>query len=217
MYVDLFGNETNNDVETNDLKYQFVVNRNTYMMDVIIEDEVVLQSKVIVGRKGRTTPLLSSTIKNIKVNPRWNVPKSIRKDVVRKIQNKKNPISYIEKMGYYFIDNDNIIDPNDIDWKNISSTSFDYTIKQKPGKYNALGEVMFNIDKSTGIQLHGTATPSLFNKEKRTLSSGCIRVERINEIAQIILTNEGKSFNKLLAHTDQWIRLDYPISIKVID
>ncbi len=58
----------------------------------------MLASRVIVGRPDRKTPMMSSALNNVVVNPPWNVPPTLaRKDILPKVRN--NP-GYLEQHGY---------------------------------------------------------------------------------------------------------------------
>jgi len=80
--------------------------------------------------------------------------------------------------------------------KEIRQSPYQYSVRQSSGCDNALGAVVFRFENSYGIYLHDTSQKQLFNKEKRALSHGCIRVENAEELASLILKNDG-SANKI--------------------
>ncbi|WP_109391320.1 L,D-transpeptidase [Proteus cibi] len=156
-------------------------------------NELILDSKVIVGRPDRKTPIMSSALNNVVVNPPWNVPTSMtRKDIVPK--GKADP-SYFSRKGYTIYSgwgNDAYpINPYDIDWQNMSANNFPYRIWQAPGPTNSLGRYKFNMPNSDAIYLHDTPNHSLFSKNMRAISSGCIRVNKASELASILLGDAG--------------------------
>ena len=58
----------------------------------------MLDSRVIVGRPDRKTPMMSSALNNVVVNPPWNVPPTLaRKDILPKV---RNDPGYLESHGY---------------------------------------------------------------------------------------------------------------------
>ncbi|MGU5121493.1 L,D-transpeptidase family protein, partial [Escherichia coli] len=77
----------------------------------------VLASRVIVGRPDRKTPMMSSALNNVVVNPPWNVPPTLaRKDILPKVRN--NP-GYLEQHGYTVMrgwNSKETIDPYRVDW-----------------------------------------------------------------------------------------------------
>lgn len=156
-------------------------------------NELILDSKVIVGRPDRKTPIMSSALNNVVVNPPWNVPTSMtRKDIVPR--GKADP-SYFSRKGYTIYSgwgNDAYpINPYDIDWQNTSAANFPYRIWQAPGPTNSLGRYKFNMPNSEAIYLHDTPNHTLFSKNMRAISSGCIRVNKASELASILLGDAG--------------------------
>lgn len=65
--------------------------------------------------------------------------------------------------------------------------TFNGRLMQPPGPTNPLGPVRIGLLDSDGIFLHGTSSPHLFARQARTLSHGCVRVERVRELAAWML------------------------------
>jgi murein L,D-transpeptidase YcbB/YkuD len=84
------------------------------------------------------------------------------------------------------------VDPSDVDWAKVSARSFAYTVRQEPGPDNALGRVKFMFPNPHFVFLHDTPSKSLFDRAQRTFSSGCIRVERPLELAELLLDDPLK-------------------------
>lgn len=168
------------------------VNIPSYQLYYFRDGNLALQSKVIVGRNDRKTPVMYSKLSNVVVNPPWNVPTSIKnKDLVPKMR--KDP-SYVERNGYEIIDsNGNRVDPYTIDWVTYDNPSknFPYLLRQKAGDDSALGRYKFNMPSSDAIYLHDTPNRGLFNKTHRALSSGCVRVAKSDELATLLLKEAG--------------------------
>lgn len=191
------------------------VNIPSYQLSYYRDGELVLSSRVIVGKDARRTPVMSSKLSNVVVNPPWNAPtRLINEDIIPKVR--RDP-SYIYRNGYTIIDSKgNSIDPYTIDWENMSSTKFPYRLRQAPGD-SALGNYKFNMPSSDAIYLHDTPSRGLFGNAKRALSSGCVRVEKADQLATILLkeagwTNEKKS--SVLASkktTSVGVRSDNPV------
>ncbi|KAE9533323.1 L,D-transpeptidase family protein [Ursidibacter arcticus] len=168
------------------------VNIPSYQLHYFRDGKAVLQSKVIVGRDERRTPVMYSKLSNIVVNPPWNVPTSIKnKDLVPKMR--QDP-SYVERRGYEIIDSKgNKVNPYSIDWAAYDNPrkNFPYHIRQKAGDDSALGRYKFNMPSSDAIYLHDTPNHSLFGKSNRALSSGCVRVAKSDELATLLLKEAG--------------------------
>ncbi|WP_262383620.1 L,D-transpeptidase family protein [Photobacterium lucens] len=178
-----------------------VVNIPSYYMNLWLNGEKVLGSKVIVGRPSRQTPMMGSDIQSVVFNPYWNVPNSImKKDIMPKVRRNR---SYLSRNNYEVIKgwgSAQKISINSIPYHLLSPNSFPYRLRQKPGKRNALGLFKFNFPNSQAIYLHDTSSRSLFKKHERALSSGCIRVEQAKSLAKVLLEYSGSSeqrFNNL--------------------
>ncbi|MBQ0535471.1 L,D-transpeptidase [Providencia huaxiensis] len=170
-----------------------LVNIPGYSLDFYLNDEVILDSKVIVGRADRKTPIMSSALNNVVINPPWSVPTSMaRKDIAPR--GKQDP-SYFSRKGYTVYSgwgaDSYEINPYAIDWDNITPANFPYRIRQAPGPTNSLGRYKFNMPSSDAIYLHDTPNHSLFNRNARAISSGCVRVNKASELASILLGDAG--------------------------
>ncbi|MTC49538.1 L,D-transpeptidase [Providencia alcalifaciens] len=170
-----------------------LVNIPAYTLDFYLNNDIILDSKVIVGRADRKTPIMSSALNNVVINPPWSVPTSLaRKDIAPK--GKMDP-SYFSRKGYTVYSgwgqDAYEIDPYTIDWENITPANFPYRIRQAPGSSNSLGRYKFNMPSSDAIYLHDTPNHSLFNKNARAISSGCVRVNKASELATILLGDAG--------------------------
>jgi murein L,D-transpeptidase YcbB/YkuD len=155
------------------------------------EDGVIWQSRVQVGRPYRRTPVFRSDIKYLVFNPTWTVPPGIlRKDILPAV--KKNP-NYLKERNIKVIDRQgNIINQGTIDWSQYPKKGFPYMLRQDPGPSNALGRVKIMFPNKHLVYLHDTPSRSLFAREDRTFSSGCIRVEKPFELAALLLDNPAK-------------------------
>lgn len=153
----------------------------------------VLASKVIVGRPDRKTPLMSSALNNVVVNPPWNVPPTLaRKDILPKVWNDPG---YLERHNYTVLSgwssNAEVIDPYRVDWGTITPGNLPFRFQQAPGDHNSLGRYKFNMPSSDAIYLHDTPNHNLFQKDVRALSSGCVRVNKASELANMLLQDAG--------------------------
>ncbi|WP_114196151.1 L,D-transpeptidase [Edaphovirga cremea] len=169
-----------------------MVNIPNYSLVYHLNGVEVLSSRVIVGRPSRKTPLMSSALNNVVVNPPWNVPtKLVREDILPKVMGDS---SYLQRHGYMLISGSGdaqVVDPSMIDWSMVSSRNFPYHIRQVPGATNSLGRFKFNMPSSEAIYLHDTPNHNLFQKDIRALSSGCVRVNRASDLANMLLMDAG--------------------------
>ena len=176
-----------------DMRNGIMVNIANYSLVYYDNGNEILSSRVIVGRPDRKTPLMRSALNNVVLNPPWNVPTTlVRQDIIPKV--KRDP-SYLYKHGFTLLSgwsNDaQVIDPGMIDWNMISAATFPYRIRQAPGANNSLGRFKFNMPSSDAIYLHDTPNHQLFQKDIRALSSGCVRVNKASELANVLLQDAG--------------------------
>lgn len=170
------------------------VNIPSYQLDYYRDGQIVLNSRVIVGTKARKTPVMYSKLSNVVVNPPWNAPtRLINEDIIPKVR--QDP-EYLSRNGYSIIDNKgNVINPYNIDWPTVGA-KFPYRLRQAAGDNSALGRYKFNMPSSDAIYLHDTPKRSLFGNKNRALSSGCVRVEKSDELATILLQEAGWTDSK---------------------
>ncbi len=170
-----------------------LVNIPNYSLVYYHEGNEILSSKVIVGRPSRKTPLMRSALSNVVLNPPWNVPTSlVRNDIVPKAM--RDP-SYLVRNDFTVLSgwsNDaQVIDPYSINWNMVSPAHFPYRLRQAPGPKSALGRYKFNMPSSDAIYLHDTPNHNLFNNDMRALSSGCVRVNKAADLANMLLQDAG--------------------------
>jgi len=146
----------------------------------------VLQSRAQVGRPYRRTPVFHDEITYIEFNPTWTVPPSIlRKDTLPAI--KRDP-DYLASHNMQVLTMDGaVVDPASVDWQAYPGQGFPYMIRQRPGPDNALGRLKIMFPNKHMVYLHDTPSRDLFNRSERTFSSGCIRVEKSRELAELLL------------------------------
>ena len=83
------------------------------------------------------------------------------------------------------------VDPNTVDWSQVTRRSFGYTFIQRPGPANALGRIKFIFPNEHAVYLHDTPSKSLFGQDSRAFSHGCIRVENPFDFAEVLLGPDG--------------------------
>ncbi|STB58422.1 murein L,D-transpeptidase [Citrobacter freundii] len=169
-----------------------MVNIPAYSLVYYQNGNQVLASRVIVGRPDRKTPMMSSALNNVVVNPPWNVPPTLaRKDILPKVWNDPG---YLERHGYTVMrgwNSKETIDPWQVDWATITASNLPFRFQQAPGARNSLGRYKFNMPSSDAIYLHDTPNHNLFQKDTRALSSGCVRVNKASELANMLLQDAG--------------------------
>jgi murein L,D-transpeptidase YcbB/YkuD len=153
---------------------------------LVRDSNVVWETRAQVGKPYRTTPVFHSEITYMDMNPTWTVsPTILRKDVLPAI--KRDP-EYLQKKNMRVLDKQgNTIDPASIDWSRYPAAGFPYMIRQDPGPTNALGRIKFMFPNKHLVYLHDTPSKSLFDRTERAFSSGCIRIDKPYEFAELLL------------------------------
>lgn len=172
-----------------DLPPEFVVvNIASQEVYLLRQNQVVWSSRAQVGREYRQTPEYRSAIDYLVFNPTWTVPPGIiRNDILPAA--KRDPAS-ITRKGLKVLDAaGRELPPASIDWTRFSSGHIPYTLRQDPGPDNALGRVKFMFPNPYAVYLHDTPSKSLFEKDERLTSSGCVRIERPFELAELLLAD----------------------------
>lgn len=131
---------------------------------LVVDGKTMLRMRTVVGKKKTPTPMLRSVISAVVVNPPWVVPVSIiRKEIMPAI--KRDP-DYLAKNNMYWRDNE---------------------VVQAPGEKNSLGRLKFELSSSFDVYLHDTPARSLFSRDDRARSHGCVRLEKPLDLAEDLL------------------------------
>lgn len=197
-----------------------VINIPQFQLSVVNQGEGIFSSKVIVGKSKRPTPTLSSEIQSVVLNPSWNVPRKIvRRDLLPKIRRNSD---YLDEENYDVFDFDgNKISLSEFNWSKLAKGRFPYKLRQRPGPTNALGQVKFHFNNEHSVYIHDTPDKALFDEARRDFSSGCIRVEKANELAlwfkETRLANQD-SWHKVIKNNEgnKWFKLKEPLAIHLV-
>jgi murein L,D-transpeptidase YcbB/YkuD len=185
------------------------------------DDEPVWTSKVIVGRPYRETPIFKSLITYVVFNPTWTIPPTILvKDKLPVIKRdpgylKRNHIRVIDARGRE-------VDPYAVNWSQYGAGRLPpYQLRQDPGEDNALGLVKIMFPNPHMVYLHDTPAKSLFEKDERTFSSGCIRVEKAFELAERVLNDPARWTQQTMAEVVatkkmQTVNLNQPVPVLIL-
>jgi len=125
-----------------------VVNIPAAFAEAVEGDHVVRRYVVVVGKPDRPSPMVTTHITTVNLNPTWTVPLSImKKDIVTKMR--KDP-GYVGRMHMRVLDGaGNQIDPAAVDWQSDRSPNF--TIRQDSGTWNALGAVRIDMPNAHSV------------------------------------------------------------------
>ncbi|WP_114362062.1 L,D-transpeptidase family protein [Ciceribacter lividus] len=173
------------DVVSKQLEARYImVNIPAAYVEAVENDRVALRNTAIVGRISRPSPLVSSKVSDIILNPYWTAPRSIvEKDIVPLMQ--KDP-TYLARNSIRLIDgNGNEVAPETVDW--FAPKAPNLMFRQDPGKINAMSATKINFPSPEAVYMHDTPTQGLFNKLMRFESSGCVRVQNVRDLIVWVL------------------------------
>lgn len=200
-----------------------LVNIPNFELGVVEDDQILMTMRVVVGRTSRRTPVFSGTMTYMELNPYWHIPPTIaREDILENIW--KDP-EYLLKTNIRVFKNWKAqapeINPDSIDWSQITAKNLSFKLRQEPGPSNALGRIKFMFPNKFDVYLHDTPARALFKKTKRSSSSGCIRVEKPIELAEYLLRDDPKwTHEEILAAINsnkrQVVLIREPIAVHVL-
>jgi len=173
------------------------VNIPDFSVSALEGDRVILQSRVIVGKPETPTPVFSSVMRYVLINPSWLVPDSIiRKEMMSKL-------GALSRRGY-----------------EVKTVGGRLTVRQLPGDDNALGRIAFMFPNDHAIYLHDTPARELFDQETRAFSHGCIRVEDPVSLAELVLGGDsgrwtGERIEAAFGDKERTVFLPRPLPVHI--
>jgi len=166
-----------------------------------IGGDTVLGMKICCGAVPTKTPLLNSKISYMQVNPEWVIPQNIVKTDVLK---HAGDSAYFARNRYSIINKETGDTLNVSDVGSGSLLSGKLRVSQKGGAGNSLGRIVFRFPNNFSIYLHDTNNRGAFQRDRRTLSHGCVRVQKPFDLACYLLPD-----------VDEWTRESIRISMDI--
>jgi murein L,D-transpeptidase YcbB/YkuD len=165
-----------------------MVNIPAAQVEAVENGQVTSRHAAVVGKPERPTPELSSKVQEIDFNPYWYVPRSIiYKDLVPKArefaQRGQDMLAAYHMEAFDAAGNP--VDSHSIDW--FGDAVLGYNFRQLPWEENSLGFVKINFPNKDSVYMHDTPLKSLFGRNVRFESSGCVRVHNIDALVTWIL------------------------------
>lgn len=169
------------------------VNLADFTLKVVQDDRTIHRARVVVGQPFTSTPMMSEEISYVVLNPYWYVPRSVMVNEMLP-QLRRDP-GYLARQDLRLFPAAGFdagqLDPHAIDWAKVSPASWDFKVRQDPGKKNALGVIKFMFPNADNIYLHDTPSRHMFQRNIRAFSHGCIRVQDPLKLAGILLGPQG--------------------------
>jgi murein L,D-transpeptidase YcbB/YkuD len=191
-----------------------MVNAADGQLELWLGGQLVLTSRVVVGKRTSPTPILRAEGAGITVNPPWTVPRSIAvKEILPKLKRNR---AWLAQHDMVLLDGP----PDDpqglrINWRAISAGSFPYQIRQYPGPRNPLGRIKLELPNRFNVYLHDTPDKAAFERPARQLSHGCVRVEQILPLASYALSADLSAMQRISQAIDSGKTSTIPLQRKL--
>ena len=179
-----------------------IVNIPAFILHVKEGNKNVFDMDVVVGKEGHDTRIFTGNLNQVVFSPYWNVPSNIvRKEILAAIEKDKN---YLEKQNMEVT----------------GETDGLPEIRQRPGGDNSLGKVKFIFPNSFNIYIHDTPSKSLFARDKRAFSHGCIRLRDPERMANYLLRNHpnwdaSKINDAMNSGEEKYVKLKKPVPVLI--
>ena len=162
------------------------INQPAFMATYSAPNEDPLSMRVVVGKKSNQTNFFYDKIEVVEYNPYWGVPYSIIvNEMIPKLA--KNP-SYLDQAGYEVsTPGGRKVSSASVNWYAVAAKQQSINVRQYPGRKNALGEVKILFPNKHHIYMHDTPAKSLFKKDARAFSHGCVRLHDPKAMAAAVL------------------------------
>ncbi len=145
------------------------VNIAAAVLTLFRDDAATMSMRAVTGKPGDETPMLSSVVHSVVLNPPWNVPAGIAaKELMPKGR------AYLARNGFSVI----------------PTGEGGYRLQQKAGPQSALGRMKFDFDNPFAVYLHDTPARAAFERYGRLASHGCVRLERAEDLTRAVLDGD---------------------------
>ena len=163
-----------------------IVNVPAFHLWAVAPDSIV-DMRVVCGNTKTKTPLLSSQISHMQVNPEWQIPMSI---IRKEVSPHAGDSAYFARNRYYIADRETNmrLSPSSVTAKMLRSGN--YRVAQEGGAGNSLGRLVFRFPNNFSVFLHDTSSPGAFGRENRGVSHGCVRVQRPFDLAVFMMEKD---------------------------
>tara|TARA_R110000868_G_scaffold99983_9_gene274898 strand:+ start:2014 stop:3813 length:1800 start_codon:yes stop_codon:yes gene_type:complete len=200
--------------------FHIMANIPEYRVYVKRDGVVTHTTRVVVGKAEFKTVAFSDEMEYFVVNPSWGVPQSIIRNEM--LPSARSSPGYFTRKGYQVFaqirGRSRQVDPSRVNWRRVTASQI--SVRQPPGKTNALGRIKFMFPNKHAIYMHDTPSKSLFNKDARAFSHGCVRIQNPMEFADAILEQQkdwnSARINKLVGGKEVTVKLDKKIPVHLV-
>lgn len=169
-----------------------MVNLADFSAKIMNKGQIEFYTRAVVGsnKNDQRSPEFSDEMEHMVVNPTWNVPRSITvKEYLPKMQQNPDAHGYLNLISQ----SGQVVSREGIDFTQYTAANFPFDLKQPPSTRNALGLVKFMFPNRYNIYLHDTPAKSLFARETRAFSHGCVRLHKPFDFAYALLSVQSSN------------------------
>ncbi|WP_281994599.1 L,D-transpeptidase family protein [Ruegeria faecimaris] len=197
-----------------------LVNQADFSAKIVDDGFITFETRAVIGKNthDRRSPEFSDKMEHMVINPSWYVPRSIiTKEYLPQLQSNPNAVGHIQitdRSGRQ-------VNRGAVDFTQFTASNFPFAMRQPPSKSNALGLVKFMFPNKHNIYLHDTPQKSLFARESRAFSHGCIRLAQPFEFAYALLAKQEENpkafFHRILATgKETTVKLEQHVPVHLI-
>ena len=171
---------------------QVWVNLPDFRAKIIDHGRTVFETRVVIGKDvpDQRSPEFSDLMEHMVINPSWGVPRSIIvKEYLPLLQQNPNAVGHLQVID----GRGRVVPRGSVNFAAYNARTFPFALRQPPSDGNALGLVKFMFPNPYNIYLHDTPSKSLFDKEVRAYSHGCIRVADPFDLAHALLSVQSQA------------------------
>ncbi len=207
-------------VDVNSSSY-FFVNIPDFTLKFIENKKVTMGMNVVVGDNSHRTPVFSSDMSTIVLNPDWSVPVNIaNKEFLPKLASNPN---YLKNIKYELKYKGRTVNSSSVNWKALKASGKmnGYKIVQPPSDKNALGKIKFLFPNHFAVYMHDTPAKSKFLERRRNFSHGCVRLAQPEELLKKVVAvdggiSEARAFKILASDQKSHIALKHKIPVHIV-
>lgn len=176
------------------------VNTAAATMDYFRDGQPAMHMLAASGKPGDETPMLTSAISAIVLNPPWNVPDGIAKEEI------------LPKGEEYLASHN---------FTQVSDGEGGGRLVQQPGPESALGLVKFEFPNPYSVYLHDTPSKAAFNRSQRAVSHGCVRLQAAVPLAKLIVSQDSdwtpeRVDQTIASHETTTVKLKQKIPVRLM-
>ncbi|PVA11517.1 murein L,D-transpeptidase [Pelagivirga sediminicola] len=166
-----------------------LVNLTDFTARIMDDDRLTFETRAVIGKNLKThqSPEFSDEMEYLEINPVWNVPRSITvREYLPQMQRNRGAAGHLK----LYNSRGQEVSRSAVNFNAYNARNFPFALKQPPSTRNALGLVKFMFPNKYNIYLHDTPSKSLFDRNVRAFSHGCIRLQQPFDFAYEILSRQ---------------------------